>query len=696
MTERPQTAVGSRIPRPCGALTGIPSPQRKKGILTMKRTHLRLLSLAAALLLAGGTLTACDDILFEEATSDPALTAPDGTPDTEEATEAETQPPARTEDFSDDSLLSLFGAEQGTLSVSEEGELVLEALWPEGAVNRSFLIFDPAKVMAAIEPRRTEYPGAIVIKAKRVKATPETPTVHVGNATLGRLADLDPLTAYRHTDPDSAYEYFVIDTSAASLTEGMTPLVYVEWVCAADKSYASDGRSLTVREISFHGDIWEAFHDVKQSLDEEGVAQPTPKYWIGMNQILFDTTPVRVPFFYLEPRGPEGELIDRITSPSFTDSAVMTVAVLGEGFDHLSDRCLGENENLQAVYLPDSLTKLTGDPFAFCPKLTHIRLGSGIQTIEDGAIPFGYVTDIDYNGTMAQWCQVDRDRGLGSGRVVVHCLDGDIAYAATEPDTVQAEAAARELAWSTPLALTEGQIPLSIEFTRLTLTDGDKTAREILLRWALIRPEEQPEGMGCRYLPYFDVLSPEDGSVLYTIDPAEQLAFSLGNGNGLMLSAGAAEEGMPKTATLILAGYGFGEDGASFRVQTTHFKLELDGNGRFTVNRDAEAKLNADVTVPFPMTGYGDLNKTRQIFRDMDGYVGKTHGYRNSSFSYLLLVNRPHGDGAIRNLRTAASPIDGFFFNAMWQTLDPATFNKDPLSTLYERYGALKDYQRKK
>ena len=60
---------------------------------------------------------------------------------------------------------------------------------------------------------------------------------------------------------------------------------------------------------------------------------------------------------------------------------------------------------------------------------------------------------------MAQWCQVDRDRGLGSGRVVVHCLDGDIAYAATEPDTVQAEAAARELE---TLAERAGTIPYEL------------------------------------------------------------------------------------------------------------------------------------------------------------------------------------------------------------------------------------------
>ena len=130
--------------------------------------------------------------------------------------------------------------------------------------------------------------------------------------------------------------------------------------------------------------------------------------------------------------------------------------------------------------------------------------------------------------------------------------------------------------------------------------------------------------------------------------------------------------------------YGFTEGGDGFRVQVTHFRLELDGEGKLTVNRNADAKLNADVTVPFPMTGYGDLNKTRQIFRDIESYIVKTHDLGNLNPSYLLLVSRPHGDGAIRNLGASASAIDGFFFGAMWQTLQPKIFNEEPLSVLYE------------
>lgn len=659
---------------------------------------LRLSALALAGLMLCGCLTAltgCDALLPPAGTTDSATEAPDlteATPETEAATEAETLPPVRTENFTDESLLSLFSAEQGKLSLSEDGELVAEASWKEGDPTRSCLVFDPLAVMKAIEPDREGYPGAVVIKARRVMAMPEAPTVHPGNQAFGRLEDLDTLPVYRNAVSGFPYEYFVIDTSAPSLVEGMTPQLYMEWVCMGDTPYGSEGRSLTVREISFHSDIWEAFFDIKEDMDEAGVKQPVPNYGENGDQVYFAITPVRVPFFYLRARGPMGQLIDRITGDCFTDSPSMTVAVLGEGFDLLSSRCLGENENLAAVYLPDSLTRLEGDPFAFCPKLTRIRLGRGIKTIADYALVISSLTDIDYNGTMEQWCQVDR--GIAKN-CTVHCLDGDIPYGAKEPDYGQGAAAAYELAWNTPLQLVEGQVALSVEHTRLTLTDGADAEREVILRWALIRPATADETVGCRYIPYFDVLSPEDGSILYVLSQEERLAYSRGMGNGLLLSRGAKEEGMAKTATLFLAGYGFTEGGDGFRVQVTHFRLELDGEGKLTVNRNADAKLNADVTVPFPMTGYGDLNKTRQIFRDIESYIVKTHDLGNLNPSYLLLVSRPHGDGAIRNLGASASAIDGFFFGAMWQTLQPKIFNEEPLSVLYDRYGAFKSYQKK-
>ena len=648
-------------------------------------------TLAMALLLSGSLLlTGCDPLLPDDPAAGSAEPTHTSTQAEETAEAAEPIPPTVIDRFSEDSL-SLFSAEQGALSVSEDGELVVNAQWKEGDPNRSFLIFDPSSVMRNANREAAAAPGAVLLKVRRVMSLPKTPTAEVGHDRFGRLTDMNTLPTYRHAAAQTPYEYIIIDVSADSLKKGLTPYVYLEWLCMEDMNYASDGRSLTVREMTFYSNVWDAFLAVKTDMDEDGVKQSAPNYWYGDDYVLFDRTSIRTPFLFLEPAGPNGEPIPAIKGECFTNSDTLTVAVLEEGFTHISNRCLGVNENLQAVYLPDSIEEIMGDPFAFCPSLTRVHIGKSIRVIEDSAIPFYYVTDIDYNGTMAEWCRVDRGRALGSGRTTVHCLDGDIPYGAASPDEGKADENARKLAWNTPLELAEGQILLQMESTRLTLTHRNGAEKDVILRWAMTRMESPtPENPDNRNVFYFDVLSPEDGSRLYTLPSEEITEFTRFEGSSIWLSRGAAEANMPKTATLFLAGYGFEEAGSSFRVKLTHFHLELEEDGHLKVNREADAKLTRDVAVPFPLTGYGDLNKTRQIFRDAEGYIVKTHDLGNLNPSYVLLVNRPHGDGAICDLRTSPSAIDGFFFNAMWQSLTPDIFNENTLAYLYECYGAYK------
>lgn len=171
-----------------------------------------------------------------------------------ETTEAnETDPLPRLEDFSNESTLALFSAEQGTLSVNEDGELVLEAVWEDGDVNRSSLVFDPKKVMESIDPAEKRTHGAILIKARRKMATPAEPTFTLGTEEFGRLADRPAETAYRYASGDIDYEFFVLDTEyISSLQNGMTPILYLEWVGMEDRQYSSDGRSLTISAGGIH------------------------------------------------------------------------------------------------------------------------------------------------------------------------------------------------------------------------------------------------------------------------------------------------------------------------------------------------------------------------------------------------------------------------------------------------------------
>ena len=608
--------------------------------------------------------------------------------DTETETEIETKFKVEVQDFSGDTLLPLFDAEQGNLSVSEDGAMVLDAQWGEADPNRCSLIFDPREVVHSLTGEVTA-PEAILIKAKRKNNVISAPAVHVGTDAIGRLDDFSvPVHHYRNAS--APYEYFIIRTDCvSSFMSGYTPMIYMEWLGLEDIGFSSDDRQMTVYEISFYDDLWEAVFDVQEGLQEDGVVQPAIEFKKFIGYILFAyNSNYPLSFLYLSAKGPEDMTMTKVDSSYFSGMQCLDVLVLEEGYERLADRAFANNEHLRAVYLPDSLTAIEGTPFVFCPNLTHIRLGSGLKRIESGALPISTLTDIDYNGTMKQWCKIKRDE-LFSSAAIVHCLDGDIDFNATEPDVKQTAVNDTALVWNTPLRLVEGQTVLQIEFTRLPLVNKAGVEKDVILRWALTQQEAYPnEEYGCRDIFYFDIISPADGTILYAISYEDSLEYCRYDGSSIALSKGTKESSQPTTATLFFANYGFDDTGDSFRVRTTHFRLELAEDGSFTVNRNADDKLNTDITVPYPVNGKGDLDKTRQVFRDMETYIVKNYGISNLRPSYLLLVKRPHGDSAIRNLRFP-SPLDGLFFGKI-RNISPDYFNQKALEDIYESYGAYK------
>ncbi|MBQ3506975.1 MAG: leucine-rich repeat protein [Clostridia bacterium] len=603
--------------------------------------------------------------------------------------EEETDPLPRLEDFSNESILSLFSAEQGTLSVNQDGDLVLDAVWKEGDINRSALVFDPQKVMNAMDRIEGRTHGAVLIKARRTMAMPTAPTVSLGTEDFGRLADRPAETVYRYATGDIDYEYFLIDTEyLSSLQNGMTPLLYLEWVCMEEGQYSSAGRSMTIHEIAFYPDIWSAFLEIRERLDEDGVKQPTPNYYQGPNNTIFANTTIRVPFFYPEPKGPNGEPIPRIAEGVFSQSNAMTVAILSEGFTELGRRCLSDNNNLRAVYFPDSLTELTVDIFNTCPRLTRLRLGKNIRTIHNDAIPFDSLTDIDYDGTMEEWCRVERVYDFKANvEIIVHCLDGDLTYYAESVEDGQPSSPSDTLLYNTPFELEAGWTPIQVEAQRLNLSNAQGLRQEVVLRWALVRQvRDTSDGHAIPYRYYFDVISSTDGSTLYKSSFAEMEAYAVYKGASLLL-AYDAEEKAGETATLFLTNYGYGEADDALCIRTTHFRLELAENGTITVNRNASGKLNTDATFPCPINGYAEMNKTRRVFRDIEDYIGDTYGFSNRSVR-LLMVSRPHGDSVLFNTRQGPT-IDGFFFGRIWN-ITADFFNAATLEELYESYGAYK------
>ena len=601
---------------------------------------------------------------------------------TEPPTEEEPAPPLFVEDFASDDLLSLFSAEQGTLSV-EDGNLVVEARWGEGDKNFSTLCFDPRAVMQALGSSETNPRGVLLIKIRRENAMITAPTVYFGTEELGRNKDVT-VPVYQYNYYLSNYEYVVMDLNCLdAYTWEATPYVYVEWLRMDGNSFTSEGRRMTVYEISFYEDIWDAFLATEEKLAEDGVKHPSVKYMEDGKS--FDVNNVRVPFFFLEAKDRDGQLKTAIYSEPFTNSQTMRVAVLHEGFTFISGRIMIGSDALQAVYLPDSLVRLEGDPFNVCPKLTRVRVGRGIEFIDSSAFYYT-VTDIDYNGTMAEWCQVDRD-GSKNTRITVHCLDGDIPYSASSPDHEQTDAKRDALAWEIPFSLAEGQSVAGMGSTYLTLTNQKGGEVTVLLRWALTGKKNHPApGYDAGYLFYFDVLNAEDGSVLYVFDREESLAYAREEGSSLFLAQGGRTERSPQSATLFLTNYGYSDDKSTFTARTTHFRLELTESGEVTVNREVSEKLKDDVTIACPVEKTAELARLRQVFMDINEYMGETYDLSNLRPARLLLVTRPHGDSAFFSHRLAPV-LDGFVLAEQETFLDVANFNFQTLEYLYERYG---------
>ena len=580
-------------------------------------------------------------------------------------------------------LLSLFSAEQGVLSAGEDGSLVVDAQWGQGDENISTLVFNPREVAQALNQGYTKDPGAVLLKVHRNTAFAATATAYQGTKELGRNENLT-LPLYQYSYYSSRYEYIVIQLTDDYQRRSSREL-YVEWLGMGTTGLSSDDRSMTVAEIAFYDNVWDAFMATEEKLKADGTPPPALKY--TENGLNFARGTLKTPFVYIDPTSLNGTVITEIEGV-FSFSIAVQVVILEEGARRLDDRAFSSAESLRAVYLPDSLQKLENDPFAFCPELTYLRIGSGIAYIDRSALPSS-LTDIDYNGTMEQWCNVFRQGGADA-RVLVHCLDGDIPYNATEPVSEYTEASRKDLTWNTPLALAEGQVALDIESTYLTLSNGAGTEKTVLLRWALTELQDPPAlGYDSRSIFYFDVLDPVDGSLLYVFDFEESLSYTREEGSSFFLAQGALEDGMPLSATLFLTNYGYSDQKDALSVRTTHFRLELNAQGEFAVSRNADDGLKDDVTVPCPLPGRKEYGQINQVFTNIRHYLGSTYGLGYQRPARLLLVTRPHGDSAIFAHRTAPR-IDGGVFSKLETILDAPGFNARSLEYLYEWCGVYK------
>ncbi len=109
-----------------------------------------------------------------------------------------------------------------------------------------------------------------------------------------------------------------------------------------------------------------------------------------------------------------------------------------------------ECSNLTSINLPSSVRKISYEAFKYCYSLESIVISEGVQLIDSSAFETctklknivlpaslesigGYfiantkISEITYNGTIAQWRSVSKfgSYKVGVYSVVVHCVDGD-------------------------------------------------------------------------------------------------------------------------------------------------------------------------------------------------------------------------------------------------------------------------------
>ncbi len=506
--------------------------------------------------------------------------------DTEETTaEESTEPPAETAalplrltDFSDVEL-SLFSTDQGKVSVSSAGKLVVNADWSYGEDALSRITWEPHALMPyapAYTETRPYTPGALLMKIKRegVENSTFTFLFRGEGDTEAEAGHISPIV-YRHEQ--SGYEYVLLRTDTlASYMDGSQPSMTMDFLWLGNNMSTSDGRTLTVEEMILYPTSNEALAAFSDYLAENGITSEILYQGAGKEYCAAEENPRYTNVILNIPsKAPDGRPVKAILYNAYENNTFLVALRVDEGVEYIRNDAFSGCTNLTVAYLPDSLIHLSEGAFGMCTAMTEVHLGSGLRVIERGALPtaFATFTDIYYNGTVADWHRIARKNPSADHPITVHCTDGTVDFSDPAPADLPREEDSRDLtallANAPLMAMQEMETLVSCEARVIRLKQGTYGEyKEFVLRWGLFQREDI-------YRYGFDILSMEDGRILATPDIHPQMYRA--HGAGGMLYFDAAHSGL-YGSMIFMYDYGLNDNG-DLAFRTLYYGIECSEDG---------------------------------------------------------------------------------------------------------------------